>query len=170
MPIIIPRPVIDHMEPELDKDVAGCIVRFGYDINWPEFARSTNLAYQEKVELVNVDPGGSPMVLYTWPLRALGIQPNGVTTHRTFEQAIPWADRGFGRPRRDRGRCHAHFALPGRDLQEERHGDRRLPVITTGDGSAVRLGSNPAGSPRGAGTCGRSGRVNWACRGWGCGR
>lgn len=93
MPIIIPRPVIDHMDLELDKDVANCIVRFGYDINWPVFARSTNLAYQEKVELIGVDPGSSPMVLYTWPLKAFGIQPNGdVTTHRTFEQTIPWAD------------------------------------------------------------------------------
>jgi hypothetical protein len=44
------------------------------------------------VELTGVDPASSPVVLYTWPLQALRIQPDGAaTTHRTFEQTIPRA-------------------------------------------------------------------------------
>jgi hypothetical protein len=89
---IIAQPVIDNLQLSVQRDVGNGEVTVEYDINWPKFAQLTDLAYQERVELVGVDTGGNT-TLFVFPMLVNGISPNGnETTHRTRDATIDWDD------------------------------------------------------------------------------
>jgi hypothetical protein len=89
---VLKKPLIDNLELTIQKNVANAVATITYDINWTEFAKSTDLPYREEWSLVGVDPGGTTTI-YTGPIAIGGISPNGAsTTSRTKEATIAWAD------------------------------------------------------------------------------
>ncbi len=63
-----------------------------YDVNWSNFDQLTNLAYNEKWEIVG-DDNGVTNTIFVGPILVNGISSNGnATTHRTKTATIAWAD------------------------------------------------------------------------------
>lgn len=87
---IMPRPLIDNLTLSLQQDVANAVLTVEYDINWPEFARNTDIAYTESVRLIGMNTF-PPQVLWTNPILANGLSANGdKTTHREHSDTIAW--------------------------------------------------------------------------------
>lgn len=89
---ILFKPMIDNMALTIRKDVANAEITGTYTINWSGFDQLTNLAYEEKFELVGVDPARTT-TLYVGPMLIGGISSNGLAaTPRTKTATIPWGD------------------------------------------------------------------------------
>ncbi len=89
---IITKPMIDNLQLVITPDVANAEVSVEYDVNWSNFDQLTNLAYNEKWEIVS-DDAGVTATIYVGPMLIGGISSNGnASTHRTKGATIPWAD------------------------------------------------------------------------------
>jgi hypothetical protein len=89
---IFSKPMIDGLQLDIDKDIANAIITLKYNINWSTFDQLTNLAYNEKWEIVG-DDAGTTTTIFTGPMLVGGVSSNGnVTTQRSQGTTIAWAD------------------------------------------------------------------------------
>lgn len=89
---IFTKPMIDKLALVITKDIANAEITVTYDINWSNFDQLTNLAYNEKWQLVG-DDAGVTTPIFTGPMLLTGVSSNGnATTHRVKVDTIPWSD------------------------------------------------------------------------------
>ncbi len=88
---VITKPMIANVTLTIQKDIANAEVEVAYDINWSAFDKLTNLAYDERWELVALD-GTTTTTLYVGPSLIGGVSSNGnATTSRTKAATIAWS-------------------------------------------------------------------------------